>query len=135
QPTNACGGINMQRDDVIGVLNDPLAQELIRSNIPARLAYTSLDGSPRAVPLGFHWNGRQFVICTVPGSPKVRALAAHPGWRSPLTPSRFHRTYCSCAAALRSKPSRGCHLNTLKPRESRSLRKRCPPSKPWPASP
>jgi hypothetical protein len=30
------------------------------------------------VPLGFHWNGEQFVICTVPGSPKVRALSAHP---------------------------------------------------------
>ena len=68
----------MQRNDVMHVLNDPLAQELIRSNIPARVAYTSVDGSPRAVPLCFHWNGEQFVICTVPGSPKVRALAAHP---------------------------------------------------------
>src|SRR5437588_10773107 len=41
------------------VLNDPLAQELMGSNIPARVAYTSVDGSPRAVPLGFHWNGEQ----------------------------------------------------------------------------
>ena len=68
----------MQRNDVMRVLNDPLAQELMRSKIPARLAYTSVDGSPRAVPLGFHWNGQQFVIFTVPGSPKVQALAAHP---------------------------------------------------------
>ena len=68
----------MQRNNVMHVLNDPLAQELIGSNIPARVAYTSVDGSPRAVPLGFHWNGEQFVICTIPGSPKVRALAAHP---------------------------------------------------------
>jgi len=68
----------MQRSSVLQVLNDPLAQELIWSNIPARVAYTSLDGSPRAVPLGFHWNGAQFVICTIPDSPKVRALAAHP---------------------------------------------------------
>jgi len=68
----------MQRNDVMNVLNDPLAQELIGSNIPARVAYTSVDGSPRAVPLGFHWNGEQFVICTIPGAPKVRALAAHP---------------------------------------------------------
>ena len=30
------------------------------------------------VPLDFHWTGEQFVICTIPGSPKVRALAAHP---------------------------------------------------------
>jgi hypothetical protein len=68
----------MQRTDVMHVLNDPLAQELMRSRIPARVAYTSIDGSPRAVPLGFLWNGEQFVICTVPGAPKVRALAAHP---------------------------------------------------------
>ena len=68
----------MQRTDVMHVLNDPLAQELIGSNIPARVAYTSVDGSPRVVPLGFHWNGEQFVICTIPGSPKVRALTARP---------------------------------------------------------
>jgi hypothetical protein len=68
----------MQRDDVMRVLNDPLAQQLMGSSIPARVAYTSLDGSPRVVPLGFHWNGKQFVICTVPGAPKVRALATHP---------------------------------------------------------
>jgi hypothetical protein len=68
----------MQRNDVMHVLNDPLAKQLIGSNIPARVAYTSVDGSPRVVPLGFHWNGEQFVICTVPGAPKVRALAAHP---------------------------------------------------------
>jgi hypothetical protein len=68
----------MQRIDVMHVLNDPLALELMGSRIPARVAYTSVDGSPRAVPLGFHWNGEQFVICTIPDSPKVRALAAHP---------------------------------------------------------
>jgi pyridoxamine 5'-phosphate oxidase-like protein len=68
----------MQRTDVMNVLNDPLAQELMASSIPARVGYTSVDGSPRVVPLGFHWNGEQFVICTVPGAPKVRALAANP---------------------------------------------------------
>ena len=68
----------MQHNEVLRLLNDPLAQELTQSRIPVRLAYTSIDGSPRVVPLGFHWNGEQFVICTIPGSPKVRALAAHP---------------------------------------------------------
>jgi Pyridoxamine 5'-phosphate oxidase len=70
--------MNMQPSDVMRVLNDPLAQELMGSNIPARVAYASLDGSPRVVPLGFHWTGERFVICTIPDSPKVRALAAHP---------------------------------------------------------
>ena len=68
----------MQRNDVMHVLNDPLATDLMQSSIPARVAYTSLDGTPRVVPLGFHWNGAQFVICTIPESPKVRALGAHP---------------------------------------------------------
>jgi len=68
----------MQRHDVMKVLNDPLAQELMASRIPARVAYTSVDGFPRVVPLGFHRNGKQFAICTVPGAPKVRALTAHP---------------------------------------------------------
>jgi hypothetical protein len=68
----------MQRDEIMHVLNDPLARELMESSIPARVAYTSVDGTPRVVPLGFHWNGDQFVICTIPESPKVRALAAHP---------------------------------------------------------
>src|SRR5262249_29434628 len=27
---------------------------------------------------GFHWNGAEFVICTVPHSPKVKALASNP---------------------------------------------------------
>jgi hypothetical protein len=68
----------MQHDDVLHVLNDPLARELMQSRIPVRLAYTGVDGSPRVVPLGFHWDGEQFVVCTIPGSPKVRALAANP---------------------------------------------------------
>ena len=68
----------MQRNDVIKVLNDPLAQDLIQSNIPVRMAYTGVDGFPRVVPLGFHWNGERFVICTIPSSPKVRALMMNP---------------------------------------------------------
>jgi Pyridoxamine 5'-phosphate oxidase len=68
----------MQRTDVMRVLNDPLAQELMHSRIPARVAYTSVDGTPRVVPLGFLWNGEQFVICSIPESPKVHSLASNP---------------------------------------------------------
>jgi hypothetical protein len=68
----------MRHEDVMAVLNDPLAQELLRSDIPARLAYTGSDGFPRVVPVGFHWNGAQFVIGTAPIAPKVRALARNP---------------------------------------------------------
>jgi nitroimidazol reductase NimA-like FMN-containing flavoprotein (pyridoxamine 5'-phosphate oxidase superfamily) len=68
----------MHRDDVLHVLNSRQAQDLLQSSIPVRFAYTGLDGSPRVVPLGFHWDGERFVMCTIPGSPKVRALEANP---------------------------------------------------------
>jgi hypothetical protein len=68
----------MQRTDVMHVLNDPLAQQLMHSRIPARVAYTSIDGAPRVVPLAFHWNGEQFIVCTIPDSEKVRALMRNP---------------------------------------------------------
>lgn len=68
----------MQKSTIIAVLNDPLAQELMSSSIPARLAYTGTDGFPRVVPISFHWNGSEIVVCTVPNAPKVRALEASP---------------------------------------------------------
>ena len=40
----------MQQGNVSQVMNDPLAQELLNSNIPARLAYTGLEGFARAIP-------------------------------------------------------------------------------------
>lgn len=64
----------MRQDEVTQVMNDPLAQELLGSNIPVRLAYTGTDGFPRVVLLGFHWNGEEMIVCTVPNAPKVRAL-------------------------------------------------------------
>lgn len=68
----------MQQGDVIRVLEDPLARELMQSSIPARLAYVGPDGFPRAIPIGFHWNSAEFVLCTVPDAPKVPALRANP---------------------------------------------------------
>jgi len=56
------------------LLNDPIAQELLRSTIPARLAYVWHDGSPRVVPIWFHWNGEEFVLGTPPTAPKTKAL-------------------------------------------------------------
>src|SRR5207248_8135956 len=68
----------MQREAILEVLNRPLSQELIQSNIPARVAYAGADGRPRVVPLAFHWNGAQFFICSIPDSPKERALKRDP---------------------------------------------------------
>ena len=70
--------ISVQQENVIQVLNDPLARELLNSAIPARMAYTGSDGFPRVVPVGFYWNGAQIVVCTSPNAPKVSALATNP---------------------------------------------------------
>jgi hypothetical protein len=60
------------------LLNDPVAKALLGSVNPARLAYTWMDGSPRVVPIWFHWTGEQFVLTSPVKAPKLRALAADP---------------------------------------------------------
>lgn len=68
----------MRADEVIAVLNDPVAQKLLRSANLARLAYIALDGTPRVIPIAFDWDGAQLVLGAVPGSAKVTALEANP---------------------------------------------------------
>jgi hypothetical protein len=64
----------MTRESVLQTLSDPLAQHLLSSRIPARLAYIGLDGAPRAVPIWFHFDGKRFILGSAPASPKVKAL-------------------------------------------------------------
>ena len=59
----------------LGLLKHPVSIELLQSKIPARLAYVWMDGTPRVVPIWFHWTGREFVMASSPKSPKLRALA------------------------------------------------------------
>ena len=58
----------------IDLVNDPVAQRLLHSSIPARLAYNWTDGTPRVIPVAFHWNGQQIVIGTPSSAPKLKAL-------------------------------------------------------------
>lgn len=62
----------------LALLTDPVAQELLRSNIPARLAYVWRDGTPRVVPIWFHWNGTELVLGTPLTAPKMKALSHNP---------------------------------------------------------
>jgi hypothetical protein len=62
------------RQGDLSLLEDPVAQQLLQSVIPARLAYTWSDGSPRVVPIGFHWNGRELVFGTPAEAPKMKVL-------------------------------------------------------------
>jgi hypothetical protein len=64
-----------QRD--LTLLNDPVAQELLHSTIPARLAYVWRDGTPRVVPIWFYWNGAELVLGTPLQALKVQALVQH----------------------------------------------------------
>jgi hypothetical protein len=51
-----------------------VAQRLLASPLPARLAYAWSDGTPRLVLIGFHWNGTEIVLGTPPDKPKMKVL-------------------------------------------------------------
>jgi hypothetical protein len=58
----------------LSLLQDPVAQELLTSAIPARLSYVWPDGTPRVVPIWFHWTGDEIILCSPPRAPKMKAL-------------------------------------------------------------
>jgi hypothetical protein len=57
---------------------DSVAQQLLQSVIPARLAYTWSDGTPRVVPMWFHWTGEEILMGCPPNAPKMSVLADRP---------------------------------------------------------
>lgn len=71
-------GTTMTQGDVALLDNDPVAQQLLESAIPARLGYTWMDGTPRVVPINFRYTGGQIVMGTPPKAPKLKALRADP---------------------------------------------------------
>lgn len=56
------------------LLNDPVAQRLLHSTNPARLAYVWKDSTPRVVPIWFHWTGQEVVFGSAATMPKVKVL-------------------------------------------------------------
>lgn len=58
----------------VGLLNDPVAQDILQSPLPAHLAYNWSDGTPRVVPIWFHWNGQEVVFGSPPDAPKCKVL-------------------------------------------------------------
>lgn len=65
--------MTMKQGD-LALLNEPLAQELLHSAVPARLAYVWTDGTPRVIPIWFHWTGEEIVLCSPSTAPKMKAL-------------------------------------------------------------
>lgn len=62
------------RQGSLELLQEPVAQRLLQSSIPARFAYQWTDGTPRVIPIGFHWNGQEIVLGTPMEAPKLKAL-------------------------------------------------------------
>jgi len=62
----------------LSLLQHPASQEMLQSKIPARLAYVWMDGTPRVVPIWFHWNGKEIVMASPPKAPKLKALTKNP---------------------------------------------------------
>jgi hypothetical protein len=77
------------------LLETDLAQRLLGSSIPARLAFVAPDGSPRVVPTWFEWTGTEVVMVTYVAGPA--AGIRHPAAR---------------IAALRANPSVALTIDT-----------------------
>src|SRR6188472_3508668 len=57
---------------------DQVAQHLLGSPTMVRLAYTWRDGTPRVVPMWFHWTGQDILMGAPPNSPKMKVLTERP---------------------------------------------------------
>ena len=62
------------KQGTVELLKDPVAQQLLQSQLPASLAYNWTDGTPRVVPIWFHWKGSEVVFGTPADAPKMKAL-------------------------------------------------------------
>jgi Pyridoxamine 5'-phosphate oxidase len=78
------------------LLDTPLAKTLLASAIPARLAYTANDGTPRIVPTWFQWTDGELVMPTFIRAPHVAAPARR-------------------LAALRARPDVAVSIDTESP--------------------
>jgi hypothetical protein len=59
------------------LLETDVAKRLLSSTLPARYAWTSVDGTPRIVSSWFVWTGDELVMPTFISAPHVR----HPAYR------------------------------------------------------
>ena len=65
----------MNPREVTEELEHPGARTLLDSATLLRLAYNGSDGFPRAIPIGFHWNGSRIVVCTAATAPTPKGKA------------------------------------------------------------
>lgn len=59
------------RQGDLALLRTDLAQQLLHSAIPARMAFVWTDGTPRVIPTWFHWTGDEVVMATYIAGPNI----------------------------------------------------------------
>jgi pyridoxamine 5'-phosphate oxidase-like protein len=91
----------------LSLLQHPAAQELLHSKIPARLAYISTDGTPRVIPIWFHWNGSEIVMASPPKAPKLKALAKNPRVSLTIDDNTFPHKVLLIRGSARLEPVEG----------------------------
>jgi PPOX class probable F420-dependent enzyme len=91
----------------LDLLQHPAAQELLRSKIPARLAYVWTDGTPRVIPIWFHWNGKEIVMATPPRAPKLKALTKNPKVALTIDDNTFPHKVLLVRGTARLEPLKG----------------------------
>ena len=67
----------MDPSEITEILNRPLSRELLGRGM-TRLAYVAKDGTPRAIPMGYFWNGSEIVMCTAKNAAKLHGLRHNP---------------------------------------------------------
>ena len=91
----------------LDLLQHPISKELLHSTIPARLAYVWTDGTPRVVPIWFHWNDKEFVLGTPTRAPKLKALAKNPKVALTIDGNTFPHSVLLVRGTARLEPMKG----------------------------
>lgn len=91
----------------LALLQHPTSQALLNSKIPARLAYIATDGTPRVIPIWFHWNGHDIVMASPPKAPKLKALARNPKVSLTIDDNTFPHSVLLVRGTARLEPLNG----------------------------
>lgn len=62
----------------LALLDTDVAQRRLHTADPLRLSYLALDGTPRVIPVLFHWDGEEIVMAGFAPSARARALRVSP---------------------------------------------------------
>ena len=85
----------------LGLLETAVAQQLLASTELARVGFVAKDGTPRVLPMLFHWSGVELVFATFGGA-KIAALRQRPHLAVTIDRATEPPRHCSCEAGRKS---------------------------------